>query len=99
MIFQFRVRRTDDGVRFSTRLKHEDSMNTVTADCCRINYAGDPVQYAFDVLGKDIKAFGRNDHFLLTPADGKVSILVDRAHVAGMEPPVLKRARGVRISV
>ena len=59
----------------------------------------DRVQHALDVLGKDVQPFGRDDHFLLAPADVQLAVGADLADVAGVEPAVLERARGFLVGV
>ena len=52
------------------------------------------IQHALDVFRKDVQPFGRDDHFLLAPADEQLAVGADLADVAGVEPAVLERARG-----
>ena len=64
------------------------------ADDRRVAHAGNRVEHALDVLGKDVQPLGRDDHFLLAPADEELAVLADLADVAGVKPAVLERARG-----
>ena len=58
--------------------------------------AGQPVEHPLDVVRKDVQPFRRDDHFLLPAADEELAVLAELADVAGVEPPVLERARGFR---
>src|SRR6185503_4637703 len=47
-----------------------------------------------DVFRKDVQPFGRDDHFLLAALDIELTLRVDLADVAGVEPAVGKRLGG-----
>ena len=63
------------------------------ADDRGIAHAGDLIQHALDVFGKDVQPFRRDDHFLLAAADEQLAVGADLADVAGVEPAVLEGAR------
>ena len=56
------------------------------ADDRGLAYAGLLVEHALDVLGKDVEAVGRDDHFLLAALDEQPPLRVALADVPGVQP-------------
>ncbi len=98
MILQPRVRLADEIVEVGSRGGDDHRLHAFggrsrqrRADDGGLGDSGELVQHALDVFRKDVQALGRHDHFLLAPADVELSLVVERADVAGMEPAVLER--------
>src|SRR5207237_9401514 len=51
--------------------------------------------HPLDVLWKDVEPLGGDDHFFLAAADVDLAVVADLTDVAGVEPAVLERARGL----
>ncbi len=64
------------------------------ADDRGIANAADTIQHPLDVFGKDVQPLGRDDHFLLAPADEQRAVGPDFADVTRVEPAVLEGPRG-----
>ena len=65
-------------------------MDAIASDHGGIPHAGLAIQHTFHILGKDVQAFGRDDHFLLAAEDGEFAVFVEASDIAGIEPAVGK---------
>src|SRR5262249_52561061 len=104
MLLELTVRLSRDGVRIGARLDDEHSVDAFLAPDRRADNGGlahavDPIEDTLDVLGEDVQPLGRDDHFLLAPADVELTVGRQLADVAGVEPAVLERLRRLALRI
>ena len=95
MIFEPRVRATDNSVGVGVRRENQHGVHTlfavhVQADHRRVLHAGLSRERTFHVLGKHVQSLRRDDHLLLAAFDQQTSRLVDASDVARVKPAVLE---------
>jgi hypothetical protein len=104
MIFELGIDDADHVVDHDAGIEHDDGVHALLrsdrrTDDRRVAHARCAIQHALDVRGEDVQPFGRDDHFLLAAANVDLPALRLVADVAGVEPAVLERARGLLLAL